>query len=316
MFINWAPQNQVLDTLLIISIFVAMGFLLIFDSVKLLFDRITALKRPRIVITKNITLCVLLIIFLTFPVLLGFLNYEKADASGVEDIYLFWDRIFNTIEDSSSIYASSTSANIGKYMSLVERPEKKVKFILNRDKEYTVDNILNDIAEGRNVYLVNAEDFLTESLNYEALFDFLWKRFNDERYKEAIVFFRIIGEKVIPEIEYVIEKDKVGFGEQFTLEYNIINDNPVGIEVTSLELDLPDSVAFENITDLSMIKDEPSISQGKYMWVEDYFIDSGDKMSLEMMLRAARPGKAEILFRITSQNSYFDAEDIDVEVVE
>ena len=348
MFINWAPQNQVIDTLLIISVFVAMGFLLILDSVKLLFDRIlsrqgrfktagktdisdtsavqvdisqredrsSALKRSRTVIIKNIIICVLLIIFLAFPVLLGFLNYEKADSSRVEDIYLFWDKIFNTIEDNSSVYASSTSANIGKYMSLVERPEKNVKFILNRDKEYTIDSILSDIDEGRNVYLVNVEDFLTESLNYEAIFDFLWKRFNDERYKEDIVLFRVLGEKVIPEIGYAIEKDKVEFGEQFTLEYNIINNNPVSIKVTSLELDLPDSVAFEDISDLSMIKDEPSINQGKYMWVKDYFVDAGDKLSVELMLRAARPGKDKILFRITSQNSYFDAEDIDIEVVE
>jgi hypothetical protein len=323
MFINWAAQNHVIDTLIIISVYVAMGFLLIFDAVKMLFKKIhdrrsagqdtATVSEPGSIfkVFKSIIIIILLLIFLSFPVLIAFLNYERADSSEVEDIYLFWNRIFETVEDDSSIYVASLSANIGKYIDIYEKPEKNINFIQNKEPEYSVENIKKDLIDGRNVYLVNIEDFLMPLLNIEVLFDYLWPRF-----EEGIILYRVTGEKLRPDIEYNIENERVRFGDTFSIEYRIINNNDRRITVTSLELDVPDGIEFVDVPGSGGINDTPTLIQGKYLWVKDYIVDPGDELNVILDFRALKPGESAIKFRITSQDTYFEAEEVTIVVFE
>ncbi len=343
MFINWAAQNHVIDTLIIISVYVAMGFLLIFDAVELLFRKIQKLQqdrqdaagkdepgsgldttgakiietgktsrdKPRVVIIKNITIIILLLIFFSFPVLLAFLNYDRADSSEIEDIYIFWNRIFDTIEDGSSIYVASLSANIGKYIDIYEKPQKNINFVQNKEPEYSIENIKKDLIEGRDVYLVNIEDFLMPLLNIEVLFDYLWPRF-----EEGIILYRVSGEKLRPVIEYNIESDRVRFGDTFGVEYVVSNENDKKIIVNSLELELPDGLEFLDVSGSGDINDTPTLEQGKYLWVKDYSIYPGEKLNIIMDFRALKPGEPAIKFRITSQGTFFEAEEAVIKVLE
>ena len=147
-------------------------------------------------------------------------------------------------------------------------------------------------------------------LNIEVLFDYLWPRFD-----EGIILYRVSGEKLSPDIEYHIDSSQVRFGDTFRIEYNIINNNEDDIRVTSLELDVPDGIGFEGVSGDGKIKDTPSNTQGKFMWVRDYDIEGGGSTDIVLDFRALKPGLHAIRFRITSQDTYFEAEDVGIEVL-
>jgi hypothetical protein len=311
MFIDWAAQNHVIITLMIISLYIAMGFLLIYDLLILLFRRIERKKNTGVKILKNITICILLILFLSFPVLVAFANYERADESEVEDIYLFWNKIFDIIEDGSSLYVSSVSANIGKYIDIYEKSERNIDFIQNKDLGYSLDNIKQDLKEGKNVYLVNADPSIMSQLNVQVLFDYLWPRFG-----EGIALYRVTDEKIIPDIEFIIDSSEVEFGEKFEIIYRIINNNRRLIKITSIEVEIPDSLVFENVRSSGIISVVPSPIDGKYIWVKDNVIETEEELILILSLRAFKPGKSTIKFGITSQDTFFKAEDAVIEIVQ
>ncbi len=340
LYLTWAPQNQVIDSLIIIVIYIAMGFKLIMDFFILIFKKLKGSQKKNIKISEiesnetgkafiaqkgegissknnlltRIITGVLLFTFFLSPLLMAVSNYKSVDRSEVEGIYVFWGRIFDTIEDNSSIYVSSSSANIGKYISEFERQNKNIKFVLNDEPEYSIERILQDLKNGKNVYVVNPEESLIPYLNYESMFEYLWKRFNEERFQENVVLFKVLGEKIKPEIEYEIDSKSIKFGEEFIIKYNIINNNPESLKITSLELELTDALSFGGPLNRGDIIDSPGISQGKFMWVKEYLIGAEDNKSIAIMLRAAKPGDAKIMFRITSQNSYFEAEVIDIKI--
>ena len=238
-------------------------------------------------------------------------NYREADQSEMDDIYLFWNKIFDSVEEGSSIYAASASANIGKYISIYEQPEKEIKFVLNKDPDYAIESIRRDMEDGSKVYLVNIEDFLIPLINIESVFSYRWPRF-----EEDIIFYRVTDLKYSPEITYDIEKDKVRFGDVFSIKYHLLNNNKKDIILTSLELEVPEGLSFEGVLEEGTIKESPSISQGRYMWVKNYDINANEELNIFLLFRVLKPGESVVKFRVTSQNIYFEAEDAIIEIID
>jgi hypothetical protein len=93
-----------------------------------------------------------------------------------------------------------------------------------------------------------------------------------------------------------------------------LNKNNTDIDITSIELEIPGNLSYEGIAENSGINIEPGFSQGKYMWVKNFTINSNGSLKISIIVRAIKPGDAEIGFSVTSQNIYFDAKNIKVKV--
>lgn len=319
LYLGYSPPNYSLNAILIISIYLSAGFLFISDKM------INFFKKRKNKSTRQLTddsgnykkanfgkifaVSFLAIIFLAVPVYLGISNYEKADLSEPLEIYKFWNEIFDYAEDYSVIYVSSSSSNIGEFINTYERPEKNITFISNRDSRYSPENVKKDIADGKKIYLVGMEEELIAVFNVEKITGYTWGRMN-----EYIVFYNYTGEKKDLRITYNINKKEFKFGEKFQVEYKIINDNDQDIDITSIELNLSRNLSFSDIDKKGTVSIQPSLSGGKYMWVKTITVKAKDYINIIPIIQASTPGEAEIEFKITSQNYYFESEEIEIDI--
>jgi len=321
LYLGWMPANYTLNTLIIISIYISYGFLFIYDRVTGLFEKTGQVEthtngslkykgRPKMIkIFSYLVIIVLFILFMASPALLAAKNYKEADRSEPLEIYNFWNQIFDHVEDGSVIYVVSSSSNIGEFINIYERPEKKVAIITHKDERYTPEDVIKNLEEGRKIYFVNIEEELIAAFNVKDIFKYRW-----ERMDELIVFYEYNGKKKDIEITHDFEQKDFSFGEQFEIEYRIINDNDEDTEITSVELSLSDNIDFMGVDPVGTIGLEPSMWQGKYMWVKTFPVSACGYINIVLILQCASPGRAEIDFRITSQDTYFEAEKIEFDI--
>jgi hypothetical protein len=322
-YIGWAPENQVLNSIIIVAVFLGAGFALIFDTVKLIFNKIknkidikfiknnneNGKLSKRFQFSKYLTLSLILVLFLAAPVTLAYINYSTSDNSKPEDIYLFWNKIFATVENKSIIYAASTSSNIGAFINEYEQKDKDIEFVVPGDPRYTVEGIEDNLNYGSKIYFVNVEESMVPYFNFEKIDSYRWPRFT-----ENIVFYRLASEKLSLKIQYQISSKEIKFGEKFTVLYNIINENNKDLVVTSFELKLPKNIVFLGVSKKGDIADSPALRQAKYMWVKEYKIKANSQYSIVIELQAESPGEAVIKFAATSQNIYMNSEDLNITV--
>ncbi len=306
LYIGWAPENHVLDSIVIVAVFIGYGFALIYDILQRILAGAGKKKILRLILTT-----VLLLAILASPVMMAFSNYSRADASEIDEIYLFWNRIYEKIETGSSLYVASTAANIGSYISIYEQPEKKIKFIRNNSDDYSVENIKMDLSAGKNVYLVGIEDFLVPYFNIEAIMDYDWPRF-----EEKIMFYRVTGEKIQLEVTGDTEVSRIKFGDSLNIRYEIKNKNESSVDVSSLELELPKMLKYEGVTKDSQVSVDPALSRGKLMWVKTFTIKPGGVLMLVFSVKAVETGEGQIKFRASSQDFYFEAQPLNITVIE
>lgn len=320
-FIGWAAENHVLDSMMIVAVSLGAGLALIFDSVKLIFNKIKTIIDIKFIknnneknkllkqfqFSKYLILPLILVLFLAAPATLAYVNYSISDNSKPEDIYLFWNKIFGTVEKNSIIYAASTSSNIGAFIDEYEQKDKNIEFIVPGDPRYTVEGIKDNLNHGSNIYFVNVEESMVPYFNFEKIESYLWPRF-----AENIVFYRLTSEKLSLKIEYQISSKEIKSGEKFTVLYKIINENNKDLAITSLELKLPKNIIFLKVSKGEDITDSPGLRQGKYMWVKEYKIKANSQSSIGIELQAQSPGEALIKFAITSQNIYMNSEDLNI----
>jgi hypothetical protein len=320
-YIGWAPENQVLDSMIIVAVFLGAGLALIFDLVNLIFNKIKnridikfiknnnekskSLKRFQF--SKYLIIALILLLFLAAPATLVYINYSISDNSKPEDIYLFWNKIFAAVENNSIIYASTTSANIGAFINEYEQKDKNIEFIVPGDPKYTSEDIKDNLNHGSKIYFVNVEEFIVTFFNFKKLDSYYWPRF-----EEDIGFYKLISEKLDLKIEYQISSKKVKFGEKFTVLYKIINENNKDVVITSLEMELPKNIIFLEVSKVEDITDAPNLAQGKYMWVKEYTIKANSQSSIEIELQANSPGESVIKFAATSQYIYMNSEDLNI----
>ena len=322
LYLGYSPENYSLNAMMIFTIYLASGFALILDFSNRLIKRYTEDKKgaddtlkpyrgKKEIMLKKIAAAVLIAVFMLSPVMLAIKNYPAADLSQPAEIYTFWEDILNHIEDNSVLYVSSSSSNIGEFINTYEKADKNITFITNKDERYSAENIYKDLADGKKIYFVGLEEELKPYFNIEKISGYTWDRMD-----EYIVFYDYAGEKKELEIIHDFTREKIQFGEKFKVEYRIINKNKESIDVTSIELEISDTLRYTGVDESGSITIEPSLSRGKYMWVKTFPVDSESELNIIIEMQAATPGDAEIDFQITSQNSYFEAEDIEFQIVD
>ncbi|MBM3702323.1 MAG: DUF2723 domain-containing protein [Actinobacteria bacterium] len=312
-YLDFANPNYVLDSMLVITIYIAYGFLFIIDLLEFIFERLLAGKKQikADIILKNLIFIVIFLFFAFQPVSLIYANYNEADLSEPEPVYKFWNEAFGNMEDKSRVYVQAYSANIGMFVNKYEYGEKGIEYIYQNDKKYSIENMKEDFNKNYKVYFVGNKDLIKSFFKVEQI----GKTYYFDWYRENLKLFKVTGLKVNIEINYNIGSHYKNFGEEFTLEYIIKNLNEEEIKIDSLELELPDSIEFIGVEPDGYINQGPGISRGMYMWVsDDYKIDGGSKINLKINLRGIVPGKSVIKFRITANNNYINCEDIEIEI--
>ncbi|MBM3700371.1 MAG: DUF2723 domain-containing protein [Actinobacteria bacterium] len=319
LYLPFSPPNYSLNAMMIISIYLAFGFLLIFNLLMRVFE-ISKINLPgsnlqpaaglnKKLLLKNLTALLLILLFMVSPVFMAVKNYKRADYSKPLGIYVYWSKIFDHMQDNAVIYVSSSASNIGEFINTYERRDKNITFITNRDKKYNEENVRANIADGKKIYFVGIEKELIAVFNVKKIDGYYW-----ERMDEYIVFYDFAGEKKELKIIPYFDIDKLGFGDKFEIEYKIINENDTDIEVSSLELELSQNISFAGVGSSGSINLEPSLSQGKYMWVKTFPVMANSIINIILLLQAASPGKAEIDFSITSQDYYFKADLVELDI--
>jgi hypothetical protein len=130
-------------------------------------------------------------------------------------------------------------------------------------------------------------------------------------------FFKLDYPKFYFDIEYRIDGKIKKLGEKFKLEYKIKNLLDKNVKITSLELELPESISFLGVDGSGEINQPPGISLGKFMWVYDNLVvGSGSEVNIVLNLRSIIIGKYPVKFRITTNNIYVETEDLILEIVE
>ena len=265
---------------------------------------------------KLAAMVLILILFATQPFFLAFTNFSFADYSKIEGIYLFWKDAFENIENNSYLYVFTGSANIGIFIDLFEKSEKNIEFIRNNSSQYSLNNMKDNLLRGENVYFIGCKP---PALEVSSNFDLtqIGESYYWERYKESLKLFKLDYPKFYFDIEHRIDGNIKKFGEKFKLEYKIKNLLDKNVKITSLELELPESISFLGVDGSGEINQPPGISLGKFMWVYDNLVvGSGSEVNIVLNLRSIIIGKYPVKFRITTNNIYVETEDLILEIVE
>ena len=312
-YLDFANPNYVLDSMLIITIYIAFGFMLIFDLLGKLFTRLLAGKKQ---VNADKVLKYLaftaLILFIAFqPASLIYANYNRADRSEPEEVYKFWDEAIGNIENGSRLYEFASSTNVGMFVNKYEYGEKGIEFIYHNDEGYSVESIEADIGKGIDVYLVGNAEFLRTFLEIEQV----GKTYYWDWQKEVLRLFKVKGLTVNIDISHNIDSYDKKFSEVFMLEYVLRNNNKNAVNINSIELELPDSLELVGIEPGGYIDQGPGMSRGMYMWVSDeYVIEGSSEINLKVNLRGTIPGRSAIKFRVSTSGRYIESEDIEIEV--
>ena len=302
-----------LDSMIVISFYIAFGLLLIFNTLILIFNK--SLKNKKILrIDKYLKYFLVVIILLSFALLpLSFIleNYHTLDLSKPLDVYKFWDEAFSNMENNARIYVLARAANVGMFVNTYEYGEKGIKYIYHTSPQYSPEDMIKALEDGIPVYFVGNSNALLSIFNAEQI----GRTYYWDRYRETLRLFKVIEPAVNIEISYLIDNCTKEFGKEFTVKYVIKNKNKKSIKINSLELELPDNIEFIETDPSGYINQGPGLSGGIYMWVSDsYIIEGNGQVSLIVKLRGIRPGKSLIKFRLTTNGIYINGDDIAIEI--
>ena len=154
-------------------------------------------------------------------------------------------------------------------------------------------------------YWGGAEDMRTIDLNNI-------KRIEFNSYVSTVEYAGYLGLFDIS-IENSIKRTEILTGEEFEVEYIINNNENTGLNISSIELEIPERLELISVMEDGSISQFPALDGGIFMWVGDqYDIEARSSINVKLVLKALQPGDADILFRITAYGSYIDAEDLQV----
>ncbi len=314
-FLPYANANYILNVLIMMSILIAMGFLLVKDMTFVLIKKIqTANKLHKGGRSfENIVMIILSVFFLFLSSLLFFENYQVLDRSKPEQVYLFWDDAMTTMEQGAYLYANSPSANVGMFVADFEQKEKGITFIDTKHEDYSVDHIREMLSLGRPVYAMGNEVFLSGHFALEQVTDnyyWLW-------YGERLRLSKLSNKQDALMIDASVKGSSViAVGELLEVQYRISNRTEQDLQITSLVLDVDESMMFVETSQEGDIRDMPGMAAGKYMWVrDDYIIKGSSDMHITIVLKPLHIGPSKISFAATALESYYHADDIMVDIV-
>jgi peptidoglycan/xylan/chitin deacetylase (PgdA/CDA1 family) len=118
-------------------------------------------------------------------------------------------------------------------------------------------------------------------------------------------------------IDGSIKSGEIPEGEEFELEFVVKNNEDYVIDLSSIELELPEEIELLNMDqERSDIKQFPALDNGIFMWVGgDYSIGASSSIDIKMLLKANIAGEFPVKFRVTSYGSYIEADEISLEVI-
>ncbi|MCJ7473131.1 MAG: DUF2723 domain-containing protein [Actinobacteria bacterium] len=314
LYLPFANDNYVIDSMIIVSVFISFGFLLIFNLSMFAFDRSLRgqklLRADRVI--RYFLITSIIITFMLFPISQVSLSYRNLDRSKPSDIYRFWDQVFRTIEDGASLYVHAFSGNVGIFMARYEYDYKNIGFYYTTWPEYTLENAEKDFENGKPVYFVGNHGLFGFAFDYEPA----GKYYYIAKYDELLLLNKITESfKKIIAIDHNIEKNEFDFGEKFRIEFTIENSASREIQISSVELELPDNIEFVDVGPEGYIDQGPGMSRGIYMWVSDqYSIEPGGSINIIVGLKGIAPGEGNISFRITTNDVYIRDNDIEVTI--
>ena len=158
--------SYLLPVYAILCIYSSYFFLLIKDVISLLIKKFLKNKKTQNY-AYHIPVTIILLLLLIQPIILASINYKYSDNSKLDEAYIAWNKIFNDIEDDSYLFVFSKVSNVGTYMNLYEQKEKRIKFITNKDKDYSLDLITDVFKEGKTVYIIGNEQSINKELDFE-----------------------------------------------------------------------------------------------------------------------------------------------------
>lgn len=312
-YLDWAVLNYTLNIMLIISFYIGCGFLFFWELFKIIFDKLYKNKNisKKYIITKNISFIILILLFATQPIMLIAKNYEKCNFKTPRGIYSFWDNAYKSMDKNAKLYAYSASVNIAVFIGKYEQSEKNIQLIGNNENEYTYENITSRIENGIPVYFVGND----KAINQIFVTEKIGKPYYWERYNEELQLYKITKSTPKVVIESFIRNEDFKFGKDIIIEYKINNNSSSQLKIDSIELKLPKELKFYGVLKDGYIKQDPGISQGKYMWVsDDYVIQSESNINLILKLMPTRTGNFDIELRLTTGGVYFDAKKLSFQI--
>jgi len=311
-YLDWAVLNYCLNIMLIMTIFIGFGFLFFTDLIKILFNKLS-LKENKKTFNFNLknikyfSYTILILLFVSLPVLLIINNYEKCDLKKPAGIYVFWDNAFKSMDKNAKLYVYSASANIGIFIDKFEQKDKNIEIITNNDQNYKFDNIINQVSKGIPVYFIGVDTNINKVFTTEKIGNaFYW-----DRYNENLQLYKIVNSQPRISIDYDIKSNQLKYGKEITIEYIFKNNSDEILKINSIELKLPEGLKFLGISNDGFIKQNPGLSRGMYMWVSDnYIISPKDKINLIFKVLPTKIGKFDIKLRLTTYGIYFDSNDL------
>ncbi|MBM3708749.1 MAG: DUF2723 domain-containing protein, partial [Actinobacteria bacterium] len=258
--------NYLLPVYAILCIYSSFFFLLAKDIVLLLIKKFLKNKKTQNY-AYHVPITIILLLLLIQPIILASINYKYSDNSKLDEAYIAWNKIFNNIEDDSYLFVFSKVSNIGIYINLYEQKEKRVKFISSEDKDYSLDLITDVFNEGKKVYIIGNEKSINEKLNFENT----GLSFELKRHEKFLSVKKVTSEKITLELSYDIISMPKKVGDTFSLELIVINNRSERVQISSLELKLPQNIEFISVDRKGYFAQDPGYSQAKYMWVKDSY---------------------------------------------
>lgn len=313
LYLIYAVPNYLLDSMIVISFYIAFGLLWILNGSIFLFNK--SLKNRKILkidrFLKYFLIAVILLFFVFLPLSSILEHYNELDLSEPPNIYKFWNEAFSNMEKDSRLYSAAIAANVGMFVDTYEYGEKEIEYIYHTSPQYTVENMIEALENDIPVYFVGNNEALRSIFSTEQIGrTYYWYRYN-----EILRLFKITKPMINLEISYSSDSYAREFGEKFTMEYTIKNKNKESIEISSLELELPDNIELMEVNPSGYINQYPGISEGIYMWVSDSYAIKGEgEINLILELRGIRPGKFPIKFRATTSGFYINCDDIEMEI--
>lgn len=313
LYLGHANPNYLLDSMIVISFYIAFGLLSILNGSIFLFNK--SLRNRKILkidrFLKYFLIAIILLFFVFLPLSFILEHYNELDLSEPLPIYKFWDEAFNNMENGSKIYVFARAANVGMFVDTYEYGEKEIEYIYHNNPQYTIENMIEALENDIAVYFVGNSGALRSVFNTEQI----GRTYYWDRYNETLRLFKVTEPIVNIEISYLSDRYIREFGEKFTVEYTIKNKNKESIKISSLELELPDNIELVEVNPAAYINQYPGISGGIYMWVSDsYIIEGENEIDLILELRGIRPGKSFIKFRVTTSGVYINCDDIEMEI--
>ncbi len=310
-YLGWAPENYAIDSMIIISFYIAFGFLSVLDLFNYLFSRLHKKTKNNQNVFKYSCLVVIFLFIIFQPFLLALTNYSSADDSSPEGIYLFWDEAFKNIKENSRLYVLSSAENIGAFVSLYEQSNKEIEFITHKDSRYNINDMKESLENGISVYFIGNEAIFLSNFDSKQI----GQKYYWQRYNESLILYQATATTLDLDIEYKIDSKTQEFGKPFSVEYIIKNNITETTKITSFVLELPDSIELISVNEGGYINQYPAMSQGKWMWVSDkYFVDGKEEINIILNLRATRPGGTIVKFSLTANKIYVESGDLELEI--